>query len=140
MSYSFRKNEKCLIMNDNTITALNSFKAMICFLDDYYNKTLSDDIGSLLGDIQLLEDGSNTWDPAAWNDWNLALEQKKLVSTMEGFNGIFNFLMSYYIRTSCSSNDIKLLLDDMRQVQNENAKSSSLWNTWEKCIQKVVTT
>jgi len=48
------------------MSALQAFKAMVCFLDDYYNETLSDDLGSLLGDMQLLEDDNGTWDPAAW--------------------------------------------------------------------------
>ena len=45
-----------------------AYKAMIKFLEKYYERTNSDDIGSLLGDLQLLSDGS-TSDPAAWNDW-----------------------------------------------------------------------
>ncbi len=42
--------------------------AMRLFLEDYYEQTHSDDVGALLGDIQLLEDGM-TADPAVWDDW-----------------------------------------------------------------------
>lgn len=50
------------------LTAQEAFKTMVKFLEAYYERTGSDDVGSLLGDIILLEDGS-TADPAAWNDW-----------------------------------------------------------------------
>ena len=41
---------------------------MVLFLEEFYNRTQSDDVGGLLGDLILLEDGS-TADPAAWYDW-----------------------------------------------------------------------
>ena len=50
------------------MTSMQAFKAMVCFLEDYYYKTSSDDLGALLSYMQLFEDGS-TWDPAIWNDW-----------------------------------------------------------------------
>jgi hypothetical protein len=46
------------------VTELQAFNAMRKFLEMYYQRTASDDIGSLLGDLQILRDGS-TADPAA---------------------------------------------------------------------------
>lgn len=46
----------------------DSFKAMIFFLEKYYERTDSDVIGSLLGDLQPLDDGKPA-DSAAWNGW-----------------------------------------------------------------------
>ena len=61
------------------LTSLQAFNAMRNFLEGYYERTSSDDVGSLLGDLQLLEDGG-TADPAAWGDWvdavTLALQNK----------------------------------------------------------------
>lgn len=124
----------------NKMTALQVFKAMICFLDGYYNKTLSDDLGSLLGDIQLLKDESGTWDAAAWNDWNIALEEKKMVTLREGFKGVFNFLKAYYIRTSYSSSDIKMLLETMTFTNEKELLSSCVWYTWSECVEKILNT
>ncbi|HJZ23976.1 MAG TPA: hypothetical protein VJ201_05955 [Candidatus Babeliales bacterium] len=121
----------------NKMTLLQAFKAMICFLDVYYSKTLSDDLGSLLGDIQLFEDGSGTWDSAAWNDWVVALEKKESVTSIEGFKGVYNFLNAYYIRTSCSSSDIKALLDAMMFDEREELLCSPLWHTWIECVGKI---
>lgn len=50
------------------LTNEHAFKAMVTFLEGYYERTKSDDIGSLLGDLILLDDG-RTADPAAWHDW-----------------------------------------------------------------------
>ena len=119
------------------ITSLQAFKAMICFLDIYYNKTLSDDLGVLLGGIQLVEDESGTWDPAAWYDWLIALQKKGLITPIDGFKGMYNFLNAYYIRTSCSSTDIKELLDKMDILGQQKLLSSSIWHTWVECVQNV---
>lgn len=58
------------------ITIEEAFRTMVYFLEQYYERTHSDDIGSLLGDLAILEDG-NTADPAAWEDWLNCIEQVK---------------------------------------------------------------
>ncbi len=58
-------------MEDPKIIA---YKAMYNFLEEYYLRTKSDDIGSLLGDISLLTDGTSA-DPAVKNDWNKAYDK-----------------------------------------------------------------
>ena len=50
------------------LTYLEAFRAMTCFLEKFYEQTSSADIGSLLGEIQILQD-EKTADPAAWEDW-----------------------------------------------------------------------
>lgn len=51
-----------------TLTIKEAFESMVKYLEMYYERTDSEDIGSLLGDMILLEDGI-TLDPAVWNDW-----------------------------------------------------------------------
>jgi hypothetical protein len=84
--------------------------------------------------MQLFEDGS-TWDPAAWDDWIVALGNKELVTSVEGFKGVFNFLNAYYMLTSCYSNDIKVLLDAV--AFDENEERSPLWYKWVECVEKI---
>lgn len=58
-------------MKSKTIERLSveqAFEAMFLFLKDYFERTRSDDIGSLLGDLQIMEDGE-PMDPAVWNEW-----------------------------------------------------------------------
>ena len=59
------------------LSCLEAYKAMYCFLENYYNQTGSDDVGALLGAMQVLEDKS-TADPAMWNDWKDCI--KKTIS------------------------------------------------------------
>jgi len=50
------------------LTKRQAFRAMVLFLHNFYNRTQSDDVGSLLGELMFFEDGT-TADPAAWQDW-----------------------------------------------------------------------
>lgn len=45
-----------------------AFRAMVIFLEKYYERTGSDDVGGLLSDMLLVE-GGGTMDPSAWYDW-----------------------------------------------------------------------
>jgi len=56
------------------LTILEAFEAMKVFLDGYYERTHSGDIGSLLDELEFLEDGG-TADPAAWEDWEESVEK-----------------------------------------------------------------
>jgi hypothetical protein len=48
------------------LSIYEAFESMIRFLEMYYERTGSDDVGSLLGDMMILEDGL-TIDPASNN-------------------------------------------------------------------------
>lgn len=69
-AYVIHKKE--VAMNE-LITKIQAFNAMRKFLAMYYERTLSDDVGSLLGDLNMITEGQ-TADPAAWDDWNQALK------------------------------------------------------------------
>jgi len=58
------------------LTKNEAYLAMYAFLEREYELTQSDDIGSLLGSMSLLQDGS-TADPAVWNDWEDSIEIAK---------------------------------------------------------------
>jgi hypothetical protein len=59
-----------------TLTEEEAFDAMYLFLEKYYARTKSDDIGSLLGDLMHGIYGA-TADPAAWYIWQECLEKVK---------------------------------------------------------------
>jgi hypothetical protein len=50
------------------LTQTQAYLAMFDFLRRYYAQTNSDDVGSLLGGMSLLDDGSPV-DAAYWPDW-----------------------------------------------------------------------
>ena len=118
----------------SVLTPLQVYKTMICFLDNYYNKTLSDDLSSLLGDLQLCNSDSTSCDPAAWHDWMKALRNDQRVTIIDGFRAMTNFLDAYSQRTL--SVDIKFLLNDIQQEESGEVPSA-VWNSWIKCIDDV---
>ena len=59
-----------------SISEKQAYAAMYAFLSHWYEMTQSDDIGSLLGSMSLLPDGS-TADPAIESDWQEALSKAK---------------------------------------------------------------
>ncbi len=60
----------------NKLTEKQAFLAMVSFLEHYYEQTKSDEIGALLGSLQLLDD-EITADPAMWDDWLKIVQQTK---------------------------------------------------------------
>jgi hypothetical protein len=50
------------------ISIHDAYRAMFVFLEREYELTHSDDLGGLLGSLQLLNDGKPA-DPAAWMQW-----------------------------------------------------------------------
>jgi hypothetical protein len=65
---SKKRQEKLVKYNNLYLTRLEAFKAMSCFLEKYYEETQSDDVGALLGEMQILED-RDPFDTATWHDW-----------------------------------------------------------------------
>ena len=61
-------------MNNPNLTEKQAYLAMYSFLDEYYQITKSDSLGSLLGSMSLLEDG-DTADPAILSDWKDAVKK-----------------------------------------------------------------
>lgn len=55
------------------MTEKQAYAAMYFFLNEFWKRTKSDDLGNILGDMSLLADGS-TADPAIREDWNRAVE------------------------------------------------------------------
>jgi len=55
------------------LTIEQAYQSMVCFLEAYWERTQSDEIGALLGGLALDADG-RPMDPAAWSDWLAAIE------------------------------------------------------------------
>lgn len=60
----------------DSVTLKEAYLAMYEFLVELYQRTQSDELGSLLGDLSLLPDGT-TADPAAWGDWLRCIERAR---------------------------------------------------------------
>ena len=57
----------------SVMTEKQAYAAMFHFLEEYWKRNKSDDIGSLLSSMSMLQNGS-TADPAMADDWRQAVE------------------------------------------------------------------
>jgi len=58
------------------LTEKEAYAAMYAYLVAVYERTQSDDLGGLLGDMSTLADGE-TADPAVWHEWLECVNQAK---------------------------------------------------------------
>jgi hypothetical protein len=58
------------------LTEKEAYAAMYAYLVTVYDRTQSDDLGGLLGDMSTLGDGE-TADPAVWHEWLRCVNQVK---------------------------------------------------------------
>jgi hypothetical protein len=58
------------------LTEKEAYAAMFAYLVAVYEKTQSDDLGGLLGDMSTVGDGE-TADPAVWHEWLRCINQVK---------------------------------------------------------------
>ena len=61
-------------MDEPKLTSRQAYLAMFSFLEAYYARGKSDEIGFILGSMSLLEDGFPA-DPAYLKDWEAAVHQ-----------------------------------------------------------------
>jgi len=59
-----------------TMNEQEAFEAMYAFLVEVYERTQSDELGSLLGSMSILPDGRPA-DPGIWVDWLKCVELAK---------------------------------------------------------------
>lgn len=62
-------------MRKKMLSPEQAFRAMFIFLSEYYDRTGGiSELGSVLSDIQLIRADGLPADPAAWDDWLVAIE------------------------------------------------------------------
>lgn len=111
------------------LTALQAYNAMTLYLDNYYNHTLSDDIGSLLGCMQFI--GDRTVDLALWDDWIDAVDSnQKELSILEAFIAMKRYLQGYAERIS--SKEVKGMLENMQLISENETIDPICWKNWMK--------
>ena len=131
----YQEFEEQLLSMETKLTPLQGFNIMDKVLDNYYQKTKSDDIGSLLSVMSFLSDEC-TADPAIWEDWIEAIKNKKTLTKQEAFEGIIQFLEIYYSLTS--SNDTKALIDELSSAKNCNDIQIPIVKKWNLYFQETM--
>ena len=113
-----------------------AFEAMKDFLDKFYQKTKSDDVGSLLGDLSLLSDGC-TADPAAWDDWlntikKVALPGQAYFSSLDSYKAMLLFLIDFSARAE--EKQVFDLLAGMQLLEDNSPKNSTILADWMESV------
>ncbi|WP_299408346.1 hypothetical protein [Acaryochloris sp. IP29b_bin.148] len=70
---------------DDKVTVREAYLAMFEYLRCYYEHGKSDEIGGMLGDLSLLQDGESA-DPAVMSDFLLAMETVLQAEGEGGYN------------------------------------------------------
>lgn len=121
------------IENMHKLTPLQSFNAMSKFLEKHYFETNSDDIGSMLSDMQFFQNGDPV-DAAIWNDWMEIVANRSLLSEKEGFESMKIFLQNFYKYQIPA--EIAALLNTLVIPGKENSMDTIAWKTWIKSIEE----
>lgn len=121
------------------LTRLQAYHALIRFLEIYYEQTNSGDLGSLLGGMDFLTDGS-TADPAAWEDWtdsvNIVVKTDERLTELQAFNAMRKFLETYHEQTS--SSDVEVILNDSKLLLNNSTVNPMALSNWINCVDIVL--
>src|SRR6266446_1292448 len=103
---------------EKTLTLDEAYDAMVDYLEKYYEKTKSDDIGLLVGDMMLFDDGISA-DPASLDDWNQSvckvknqkIQNIQKLSIQEAYDAMIDDLAGY--RDRINSEEVATLLNNM---------------------------
>lgn len=121
---------------------------MRIFLDMYYEQTKSEDIGGLLGGLQLCTDIPNwennltTWDEAAWQDWmdgiqktmldhKITADPKSLIYNKElAYDCMKNYLELFFMQVPFPDiGKIVWMLNNAKHINDD-----PVWNAWQQAI------
>jgi len=118
-----------------SLTQLQGYNIMHKLLNSYYDKTKLEDIMLLLPGMFFLYD-NNTADPAIWEDWIEAINDKKKLTKQEAFDGMIRFFEAYYMLVPY--NYLKTLLDEMSSAKNCNDETIPIVRQWNTHLKEVL--
>jgi hypothetical protein len=124
----------------NALTPLQAFQAMTDFFDICYQCSHSDQIGALLGamDMNIFGHGEGTADPAIWEDWIECVNADNELTTLKAFQAVQKFVAMRY---SCEpDNDVVALISGMQIYNDRSVANPAFWEDWIRCVNKILET
>jgi len=117
-----------------------AYNTMIDFLDQFYEKTYSDDLGSLLGGMTLLEDGMPI-DKAVLEDWRNSVDKFKLdgkqqLTLKSAYQAMIDYLTGYSKRIT--SKEIDQILKEIILIYEGGSTVGISWNNWLVSVNNVL--
>jgi len=130
-------------------TEFQAFNAMVDFFINYYKRTSSGDLRTLMEVIYSLSEDST--DQASWNDWNNAARKalqkqdsekpvdessERKLTELQAYNAMVKFLDEYYKETD--SDFMGSLLGVLIFLPDGKPLDSAYWKDWSIAIQKIL--
>ena len=125
-------------------------RSVVDYLDTFYDKTQSVDIGGLASEMSLLSDGGFA-DPAAQEDWNDSVNKildknpnnrknfelsGNRLNIEQAYEAMTDFLDGY--RDKTTSVDVANMLSDMKLVKSGTSADPEAWNEWNDAVEMVL--
>lgn len=130
-------------MNISVISKIQAFAAMQCFLDQYYWKTMADDIGGISGCLMLLEDNKPA-DEAFAEDWIDSVKvvipdySDGMLLMPEQAYAIVKEFLELYCRIGFSE-DVQQLINRMASDQKGRIGDQEINEIWSKSLELALT-
>lgn len=109
-----------------------AFNAMIIFLEKYYDATKSNQVNSLLSDMdmQTWGSGDETADPALWDDWIDCIHGKQNITIQEAY-----YALSLFVDMRYTLEPDKHIVALIHKIQN--TQDNELWQLWLKAVKQL---
>ena len=123
---------------ENKLTRLQAYKVMYNFLDEYYFKTKSDDIGALLSGLSLLQDDEPV-ETVFWDIWARPIcnkDPEELLTPLQALELAIHLLDDHDMRSAFD--DTLITSNILKQTLANPAPSSSLWNDWLRHVETIL--
>jgi len=121
------------------LTKLQAYNVMLNFLELFYLRNESDDIGDLLSDSEFFWGGRTTADPASWVKWKEALiltkkQDEKIRSEnrltyRQSFHVMLNYLKIYRSLWG-ETEDIDSLIKEVQILYKTDDENNMMWRRW----------
>ena len=128
------------------LTKLQTYNVMLKFLEPFFFRNKSDDIGDLLSDSEFFWGGRTTADPASWFKWkkamNLTMQQDKnlrnenRLTYYQAFHAMLNYLKVYRSLWN-KSDDLDNLIQEIKTLYESYNIKNAMWQEWFKIADEV---
>lgn len=123
------------------LSKLQAYNVMLNFLEIFYFKKKSHDIGDLLSDSEFFWDGKTTADPASWYTWKKAIkitmEQDKSLKNenkltyFQAFHMMLNYVIIYRSLWG-ETEDLDNLIQEIKLLYQSYDIKNLMWLEWFK--------
>ncbi len=128
------------------LSKLQTYNVMLHFLEIFWLRNKSDDIGDILSDSEFFWDGRTTADPGSWFTWKQALaltmqqdqtlRKENRLNLFQAFHAMLNYIKVYRSRWGVTE-DIDDLIQELQILYENYDTHNPMWQSWFKLADEV---